>query len=169
MTIDNQDERHNLLVALHKWARKQDENFTTEAFVHLLKNWMHIEPKAALAVLGTITHDHLSPTEAECQEFEIIPQRRLEGSQPDFRIDSRNLKDLRIIVEVKVQQRVNWEQIRRHWNALEGSKRTRTCLTLLSRDLIVREGPEAALVNSYVLWHNVAECIRKELTKNVIR
>ena len=27
---------NNLLMRLHRWARKQDENFTTEAFVHLI-------------------------------------------------------------------------------------------------------------------------------------
>ena len=29
---------NNLLIYLHRWASSQDENFTTEAFVHLLKH-----------------------------------------------------------------------------------------------------------------------------------
>jgi hypothetical protein len=29
--------RDNLLTELHRWARRQDENFTTESFAHLLK------------------------------------------------------------------------------------------------------------------------------------
>src|ERR1700722_11504787 len=98
MAIDSREVRGNLLVALHKWARQQDENFTTEAFVHLLTDWVHAEPRAALAVLTKITADRVGLTEADCRQLEIRPQKRIDGNQPDIRIVRSGGQDFEIII-----------------------------------------------------------------------
>ena len=51
---------NNLLVNLHKWASKQDENFTTEAFVFLLNYLLDHEPEIAVNVLRKMTDGFLS-------------------------------------------------------------------------------------------------------------
>jgi hypothetical protein len=40
----------NLLVVLHKWASQQGENFTTDAFVHLLRHLRDHEPNVLVSI-----------------------------------------------------------------------------------------------------------------------
>lgn len=163
--------KNNLLLALHKWAedRRQDENFTTEVFAYMLKHWIWAEPSFGRGVLSKLISDFLKLTDTDCSELDAITQRRVDGNQPDIRIETRDARDLQIIVEVKVREPVNWLQIKGYSDELRDSGCTRTCLVLLTRDLPFLEGhPEAALVGSYVRWHGVAEHIRRELKGNRI-
>jgi hypothetical protein len=167
MTTNGQDEKDNLLVVLHKWASSQDENFTTEAFAHLLKDWIHSEPKAALIILRNF---YPKLTDAACPELKVISQQRIDGCQPDIRVQSRDGRQVKIIIEVKVKQDVDWEQIKKYSDELGDTRFRQTCLALQTRDLIEKEEHEhAALVDSYVLWYQVAECIREELSNDHVK
>ncbi|MGB6848664.1 MAG: hypothetical protein WBG05_10740, partial [Thermoanaerobaculia bacterium] len=61
MNADN-----NLLVELHRWAWRQDENFTTEAFAHLLRHLLSEQPEAGLDLLELLigSQGKISATEA---------------------------------------------------------------------------------------------------------
>jgi len=52
-------EENNLLAGLHKWASSQDENFTTESFVHLLRLLVELEPDAAKSILDKLSGHQL--------------------------------------------------------------------------------------------------------------
>jgi hypothetical protein len=162
MTTDNHDRNDNLLVALRKWASRQEENFYTEAFVHLLRNWLRNRPESAMEVLNTI----LGPdfvTEDDCKTLEVIPQSRVDDLQPDIRI--KISKKLRAIIEVKVGQTPNWNQLKEYRNELDQRRSSsRKCLALLTRDRIepIRSA-EPELEYLHVQWHDVAKSIAKEL------
>ena len=40
-------DENNLLVQLHNWAHRQDENFTTDSFAHLLSHLVSAAPAVA--------------------------------------------------------------------------------------------------------------------------
>jgi hypothetical protein len=166
MTINNQDKSDNLLVALRKWASRQEENFYTEAFAHLLRDWLRKRPKSAMEVLNTI----LGPdfvTETDCNSLRVIPQKRVDDRQPDIRIKISN--ELRAIVEVKVRQNPDWEQLKEYRKELDQEQSSSPKrLALLTRDQI--EPTDATELDSKLVylparWHKVAESIREELGK----
>ena len=49
----------NLLIQLRRWANRQDENFTTDAFVHLLNHLVTFQPSAAMRVLTHLTGNRI--------------------------------------------------------------------------------------------------------------
>jgi hypothetical protein len=46
----------NLLLRLHRWASRQDENFTTECFAHLLQYLLKNQPAIAFRILDNLTN-----------------------------------------------------------------------------------------------------------------
>src|SRR5882762_10226554 len=96
--IDSAESEGNLFLSLHKWAHRQDENFTTDAFAHLLRRLISKEPSLAHAVLRKLTGDRFKLAEADCHQLKVILQRREDGNQPDIRINSG---DIRIILKSK--------------------------------------------------------------------
>lgn len=152
----------NVFLALHKWAegRGQDENFTTEVFGLLLKRLSRTEPDSFMKLLGALTGGSLRPTDASCDGLAVIVQRRVGGNQPDIRIVGR---EVRIVIEIKVRQPVDWCQVRRYRDELDCGGCSRSCLVLLTRDFVVQMGhAEASKVQSYVRWFQVGELIREE-------
>jgi hypothetical protein len=63
VTVDSQT---NLLVRLHKWAHRQDENFLTETFAYVIQYLIEEEPQAAAGLLRSLTDGFLDlqPKEA---------------------------------------------------------------------------------------------------------
>ena len=47
------------LIRLHRWAHRQDENFTTEAFVHLIKTLLDLEYQSGIDFLSKLTNGFL--------------------------------------------------------------------------------------------------------------
>ena len=48
--------QNNLLVRLHKWAFRQDENFLTETFAYVLEYLCEHEPEAASDIIFRLTN-----------------------------------------------------------------------------------------------------------------
>ncbi len=65
---------NNLLVRLHKWARRQDENFLTETFAHLLLHLLWEEPEAAVNLLQVVTAGFLVIPVRESRAVEVRTQ-----------------------------------------------------------------------------------------------
>jgi hypothetical protein len=47
--------RYNLLVRLHKWAWRQDENFLTESLAFVLEHLLENEPEAGVRIVALMT------------------------------------------------------------------------------------------------------------------
>ncbi len=147
----------NLFLNLHKWARSQDENFTTDAFVCVLDHLTKYERRAAGTILGKLFGCLL--TEDDCDEIRIETQKRANGSQPDICIERRNR--FRAFIEVKVEGPVDWAQLKRHRNNLDGNASpARRFLVLLTRDA---DTSSTVNVDSSIRWHEVAEWLAGEI------
>ncbi len=95
---------NNLLVALHKWAIRQDENFFTDAFAHLLRHLCDESPELAVHLLSRLSNNCIKVT-AECvKRVDIATQETTEGDgkRPDMRICAN---DQLIYIEVEIGSR----------------------------------------------------------------
>ena len=124
--------RPNLFSSLYRWARRQDENFTTEGFTWLLGYLVREEPEAGRAIvswvcLGNCHHPLREPVLITTQQ--ITPD-----GKPDIRIDANELVAL---VEVKKGSGLSKDQLPRYraaLNRMKGDRRRR--LILLTRDSV---------------------------------
>src|SRR3989442_2668705 len=90
--------RNNLLLVLHKWAHRQDENFLTEAFAHLLQHLLDEEPEAAVGFLESVTGGYLRVQPAHARQVALRTQIVLSEGRPDLEI--RTVEHL-IYLEIK--------------------------------------------------------------------
>jgi hypothetical protein len=91
---------NNLLLALYKYAYRQGENFTTAAFVHLLRHLLKSDPKPGAEFVKWLTRDWISLDQAEAAQVTIEVQIRRQGKQPDIHIYAPRGRNA--IIEVKL-------------------------------------------------------------------
>jgi hypothetical protein len=151
----------NLLLRLHKWAVRQDENFLTEAFAHLLQHLLEEEPEAAVRFLEQVTGGFfkLGPTDA--RQVALRTQIVLAEGRPDLEI--RTASHLAFI-EVKSDAEVDPDQLGRYRQLLSESGVPSQALILLTRypagALTGNQKPE-----SCIRWHHVAEWLEQEAAR----
>lgn len=149
---------NNLLLRLHKWAWRQDENFLTEAFAHVLQQLVDNEPEAAARLLKAITLGFLDVRTEKVRLVEIRTQVFSSEGTPDLEI--RTTQEL-IYFEVKSESEIRPTQLERYRRLLKESGLGRTALFMLTRyplDLQgVISGPDAS-----IRWYQVAEWLEEE-------
>jgi hypothetical protein len=153
---------NNLLLALHTYAPRQDENFTTEAFVHLLRHLQSHEPGIACALFEFLTGGKLRFEMSDCQFLLVTTQWSFTGGTPDIRITGR---EYFVIIEVKVESEPGETQLDRYRERLRVQHEKYKCLTLLSRYPV--DSAEIQLVNAHIRWHEIARFLNQNLSKVV--
>jgi len=143
----------NLLFALHRWAWRQDENFLSEAFAHLLRRLLAYEPAAGADMLSFLTDGRLSVPRDKAERVEVTTQVTTAQGRPD--VELRTTEHL-AYVEVKIDAGLGWRQLERYWAALAESDRSNKTLVLLTRHPM---GEHEALPEGVVCrrWHEVAD------------
>lgn len=151
---------NNLLLALHTYAAQQDENFTTEAFVHLVRHLQIHEPKAACALFDFLTGGKLRFDLCDCSKLQIKTQWVYSGGIPDILITGPNHF---VIIEVKVEAELGDMQLEKYKERLNSQNETYKCLTLLSRYPVDLGENENNIVR--VRWHGVGRLLEQNLSK----
>jgi len=99
---------NNLLVELHRWAWRQDENFTTDAFAHLLRHLLAEEPAEGVALLKRLVGGATEIPLSEADSVAIRTQKPTEKRGiPDLRITGPGFL---VLIEVRVGADVNLDQ-----------------------------------------------------------
>ena len=106
--------RDNLLIELHRWAHRQDENFTTEAFAHLLKELIKDIPEEIDSLMHTLTGVDLQ--QGSWAGAVVDTQVHTKHGTPDVSIC---LPELTIYIEVKVEAELTDGQAEGYLSALE--------------------------------------------------
>lgn len=120
----------NLLVRLHRWANRQSENFTTEAFIHVLEHLVDAEPEAARGLLDWLTGDQVKVTSDDLRNLDVRTQPHAdEHGIPDVRIFG---PDLDIVIEVKLDAGLSANQAMAYHRAQEMEGRERRALVGLT-------------------------------------
>jgi hypothetical protein len=165
MTPDLPEDDANLFFNLHKWAIRQDENFTTEAFAHLLRYLRDFEPEAAVQILTKLVGNDSRISIGRLKELYIETQIPTEKGTPDIRL--RTLDSL-VYVEAKVESGLGSRQMTCYREELKQSGVPNTALILLTRyppELPPGESPPDA----YVRWYQVAHWLIFEMERQAIR
>jgi len=145
--------KNNLLLTLHKFAR-QDEDFTTEAFVNLIRHLQLYDPPIACAVFGFLTNGRLEFTLDDCQKLEISTQNLFMEGRPDILVAGpRHF----VIIEVKVESKPGWDQLDRYKALLGTRDELHKHLVLLSRYPVDQK--ETEKVDLHLEWHRVGRIL----------
>ena len=118
----------DLYSPLFKWAHRQGENFTTDAFCFLLREMLARESDSAYAFLNWLCFDTsniLGPNNVPTIDTQI---RSIDGV-PDIAIAAPNVY---VIVEVKKGSDLHTNQLARYHRMLKVRGETRTSLVLLT-------------------------------------
>jgi hypothetical protein len=149
-----------LFSSLHKWAKSQDENFTTDAFAYVLRCLVHFEPTSAQRILRLLMG---WGEDLRCdgpENVRITTQEIVEEGRPDILIDAP--PGHFGYVEVKLEAGLGPNQLRRYRAALErqvlNHNATRT-LVLLTRYRLVGEA-DVEFVSRR--WHEVGSWLDAE-------
>jgi hypothetical protein len=154
----------NLLQNLHRWATAQDENFTTDAFAHLLRHLVSEEPDVAAKLLARLTGQQcwasllrLSP---EVRTIEIVTQDPGEEGKPDITIKAPGIL---VCVEVKVESSVDPNQLEKYRLKLKRSEANKQVLVLLTQKPVnLAELPPGAKPDIAIRWFQVGEWLDDE-------
>jgi hypothetical protein len=144
--------KENLLTELHRWAKRQDENFTTESFAHLLKRLVRDVPNQISQLMTRLTG--LTIEEGGWSEAEIDTQVHTRFGTPDISIATPNMT---IYVEVKVEAELAEGQAEGYLSALEEIPESQAEVTQL---VLLTKYPAPKTVSASVhrtRWHEIIE------------
>jgi hypothetical protein len=157
--------QNNLLLKLHKWAWRQDENFLTEALAHLLQHLLDQEPEAAVRLLHAMTGGLLTLRAEHARLVEVRTQIVSGEGTPDLEL--RTATQL-VYLEVKSEAEVGTGQLARYRRLLRESGLASTALVLLTR-YPVTLGDESEKPDVLIRWFQVAEWLEHERQRYAFR
>lgn len=155
---------NNLLVGLHRYASRQDENFVTEAFAHLIRHLLENEPDAALRILRNLTEGMITATAVQASAVKVTTQVTTVLGRPDIEISTL---DALIYVESKVESGLGDRQLERYLEELAKSEVRSKVLVLLSR-YPIQIAPSLAHAVLSRRWYQVADWLLTELKSQSI-
>lgn len=127
---------NNVFISLHKWASRQDENFTSESFVYLLNHFQSHEPAILSDFISWITGYLIQPDLRSISSLKIYTQNRIEEGIPDITIESEKFL---IFIEVKLHASLTRDQVENYLRALSKVKHKSRMLVTLTLFSIPRE------------------------------
>jgi hypothetical protein len=119
----------DLFSSLYPWARRQGENFTTDAFVAVLRELLEREQSWTCAFLGWLCFEPENPNAFLDAKPDIDTQFRAAEGRPDIRI--RNYKVF-CLVEVKKTAGLHDGQLQQYQTILNGQNEQWKPLVLLT-------------------------------------
>jgi len=106
----------NWFVNLHRWASRQDENFTTEAFVNLLKHLQKSEASSFTNIISNLSGNLINSSTDKVQEIKISSQTRIGNTIQDIQIQTPNKL---IFIEVKLSSPLERKQVSTYLDLLK--------------------------------------------------
>ena len=153
----------NLFFNLHRWAVRQDENFTTEAYVYLLNHLFKYEPTIATNIIRKMTDGFLDLKKDQTEKINITTQTIIDEGKPDIEIST---DEFLIFVEVKIDSEIGENQLMKYKDSLNNTKNKKTRLILLSRYPLtssINGEPDYA-----IRWYQIADWLENELENDQI-
>jgi hypothetical protein len=126
------DSQSNLLVRLHKWAVRQDENFLSECLVLVCQALLEREPVPGALLLRRLTLDFLQAGPGDTSRIDLKTHANTDEGRPDIEI---RFADQLVLIEVKAESDVRPGQLAGYRRELDARRDVRTWLVLLTRHL----------------------------------
>jgi hypothetical protein len=156
---------NNLLIRLHHWVNRQDENFTTEAFVHVLQRLIDHEPEVGIRILAWLTEGVVDLQPEELTGVSLKTQVATNVGRPDVEIQTIRH---RVFLEAKVESGVGSFQLEKYRGELETCGAERTALLLLTRYPVPPE-VLGGKPDKCVRWYEIADWLTAELAAGTIK
>jgi hypothetical protein len=149
---------NNLFLRLHKWAGRQDENFTTECLAVVLEQMLVLAPAVGVRLVSRLTGGFIDLPAEYASSIQLQPQLEAETGRPDLEIRSPN----RVVwIEVKVESSLRVGQLEGYRELLRESGVGQSRLVLLTRYPEVF-GAEDAQPDLLLRWFQVADWVEQE-------
>lgn len=158
--MDSRISKNNLLLALHNYAHQQEENFITEAFVHLLHHLQVHDPELTCDLLSVLTQGKLVLTAQDRKNFVITTQDKHAQGVTDIVIRG---PDEYVIVEVKVGSQPGWHQLDNYKEILAARSEQFKQLVLLTRYPV--DPAEIEKTDAHIRWPRVARALEQGRTR----
>lgn len=153
--------QNNLYLGLYRYAPQQNENFTTEALVHLLRHLNLAEPNLASALLHSVTRNRLMLTPEECSNLRVTTQKAFMEGRPDILLfDSKHF----VIIEAKVESEPGWNQLERYKKILANQSEPHKLLIFLTR--YPADAADEKKVDHCLQWHQLVRIVEKVCAKS---
>jgi hypothetical protein len=148
----------NLFANLHKWVRRQNENFVTESFAFILDRLLEAEPPLANELIRLLCFGDDNSISLDGQSWQVSTQESIPGmGKPDIWL--RWPKRALILIEVKRWSGLGATQLRRYRGILADSGMEITRLVLLT-EWRMNERPDDESADHETRWHRVAKWLR---------
>ena len=143
---------NNLLITLSKWASGQQENYLSDAFVHLLNVLAQEASNVFVTLVSSMTGGIINPPNDSVRQFRIVSQVSTGVGTPDIEINGPGCYGL---IEVKDESGVNFEQLERYARLIEQSDASHKCLILLTRHHVTDLGVSSPRIS--IRWTQITE------------
>jgi hypothetical protein len=158
----------NLLSALHRWASRQDENFITDAFSHLLRRLLLMDRPTGLNLIAWLTEGAFVFELEDARAVSVSTQVTTVLGRPDVEIRT---SDHLIYIEAKVESEPGDRQLERYLEQLDNEAQNQTAKKTLV--LLTRYPQEIApdLADRVIRkrWYQVADVLVKSLASRGTR
>jgi len=155
---------NNLLIRLIKWAKRQEENYLTEAMAHLVESLRSVDNSLACDLLQLLTGGLLQLKMEELNTVEIVTQAVESSGRPDLVI--RTTGHL-FFIEVKKEARVRESQLLAYREQLSSYPDLKTGLVLLTRYPLLAS--VRGMVDTHVRWFEIADLLEYSLSQKKLR
>lgn len=155
----------NLLSALHRWAWRQDENFITDAYAHLLRRLLQYDPSAGSTMIQWLTNGHAKIAPNEAAKVSVTTQVTTTLGRPDVEIRTT---DHVIYLEAKVESEQGATQLQRYLDELDKRHAPIKALVFLSRYPEAIDSQVASRVISK-RWYQIASWLHTKLSEGEIQ
>ena len=146
-------------MALHRLAHRQDENFVTESFAHLLRHLLRHEPRVAVGLIAFLTDHRLDIALEKADTVTVRTQVTTDEARPDIEISTA---EALVYVEAKAESGLGWEQLPRYRKALDADGRPSKMLVLLTRHT-TDDREQASLADTDRRWYEVGGFLNGQL------
>lgn len=154
---------NNLLVRLLKWARRQEENFLTEALTHLLEAFRQAGSPVCCELVDLLTGGKISISSTELATLEFSTQVVESLGRPDLVIRH---DDKLVYVEVKKEAKVREDQLQAYRTQLNAFPELQTGLSLLTRYPLIAS--VKSQVDTHIRWYHLYDVLESHLQNNTI-
>lgn len=156
----------NLLARLYKYSRSQDENFTTEAFAHLLEYLITSDAEIAQSLLKKVTNGSFDLSKYSNDKVKISTQNRTEQGITDIQIST---PDFIIIFENKIEASLGYLQLEKYTEFLKSQEGKQNLLILLSKHPYEITNIELEKSVLRIRWIHISEFLKQEIRKDKIQ
>lgn len=151
------EDRTGFFTRVYRLAHRQQENFTTEAFVHVLRVMIQRAPEASVRFLDWLTASRIFSTRNARGPLTLRSQAYTEEfGIPDVRIEA---EDMDVIIEVKLDAGLTYAQADAYARQLDAGGAERTALVALLGSAAVTHLPARTVVRT---WGEVGEQLQLE-------